>query len=76
MSPTSTADQVTAVLAGELRYDDVGDDAQALVRAAWEADIDRHIAGLDLEATFRAEGRPSWVSSVDGTPITVFADQA
>lgn len=71
---TTTRDEIAAVLAGTLRYDDASDAAQAAVRDAWQARLDELANGFDLEAEFIAEGRTSWVSTFDGQPITVYAD--
>lgn len=70
MNHTSIEDQVSAVLAGTLRYDDADADAQDEVRSAWEADLERRASGLDLVSVFLAEGRTTWVTATaDGTPL-------
>lgn len=50
-------DDIDAVLAGDMRYDDLTEDAdQAAVREVWKQRAVERIANLDLETEFRARG--------------------
>jgi hypothetical protein len=48
---------ITDVLAGDRRYDDLGIEEQAIVRAEWAERIDERRTSLDLAAVFKAGGR-------------------
>lgn len=59
----------TRVLTGAASYDDIAGPAQAIVRAAWDDQIDTAIGDLDLPGRFAAAGR-GWVDADDdGNPI-------
>jgi len=59
-SGTISQRDIALTLAGRRSYDDLDADEQALVRAEWAERLTERRAGLDLAATFGAEGR-SWV---------------
>ena len=48
---------IAEVLTGDRRYDELGVEEQAVVRAEWAERIEERRTGLDLAATFAAEGR-------------------
>ncbi|MCW2543558.1 MAG: hypothetical protein JWM40_1110 [Frankiales bacterium] len=52
----SVAD-IGQVLAGELSYDDLTSEEQALVRATWAERLVDRLSSLNLAADFRQEGR-------------------
>jgi hypothetical protein len=47
---------IERVLAGQASYDEIGDQAQAVVRATWDTRIAERIAALDFEAEFTEAG--------------------
>lgn len=53
---------VAGALTGQVRYDDLADAEQALVRAAWEGAIADAIHGLDYEPGLVAAGE-SWAEA-------------
>ena len=55
---------IERVLAGQASYDELGEPAQAVVRATWDARIAEHIAALDLETEFVAAGE-AWSEGDD-----------
>jgi hypothetical protein len=50
---------IERVLAGQAPYDELGEPAQAVVRATWDARIAERVAALDFETEFSAAGE-SW----------------
>lgn len=56
-SPQFDARSVHQVLAGTMRYDDLGSREQAVVRAEWERGIEEDIRQLDLKQRFDAAGQ-------------------
>lgn len=61
-SPTITHGVITKVLNGQASYDSVLDEAQAVVRVAWDEQISARIAGLDFEGRLQEAGR-SWAEA-------------
>lgn len=61
---------VEAVLAGEVSYDAVNGNVQAVVRERLETRIRELREGLDLEAEFRAQGIPGSRPTRTATPST------
>src|SRR5690349_13964009 len=59
---------IERVLAGDASYDDIGDPAQAVVRATWDQRIAERIAALDLETEFTAAGE-SWSEGDDSGQV-------
>lgn len=57
-SPAVSERHIAAVLAGKASYDELRDEEQALVRAAWDEDIDSTRSTLRLDRRFATEGRP------------------
>lgn len=55
-APSVTHEQIERVLTGRTSYDEVGDHAQAVVRAVWDERIAERIAGLDYAKQFEAAG--------------------
>lgn len=65
-SPAVTHDAIERVLTGRATYDAVDDQAQALVRAAWDEGIAARIAGLDFTEELQASDRPWAEADADG----------
>lgn len=57
------------VLAGARRYDDLTAHEQAAVRAEWAEGVAERREGIDLAATFEAEGRPYATLDDDGNVV-------
>jgi len=71
-APGVSHDAIERVLTGRLPYDEAGEHAQAVVRAAWDEGIAQRIAALDLTDELAAAGRP-WAES-DDEGLTVVRD--
>jgi hypothetical protein len=69
-SPAITHDEIERVLTGRATYDEVNDRAQAVVRAAWDAEISQRIAGLDFTDRLQASGRTWAEADDDGNVVT------
>lgn len=61
-SPMITHGAINNVLTGQALYDGLPDEAQAVVRVAWEEQISAKIAGLDFEDVLQESGR-SWAEA-------------
>ena len=57
-SPSVTQDVIARVLAGQARYDDLADPAQAAVRVAWDNRMETTLSELDFTDELRAAGKP------------------
>lgn len=57
-SPTVSMQDVAAVLGNKNRYDTLGEDEQAIVRASWAERLAALSGSLRLDQDFAAEGRP------------------
>lgn len=67
--PTVSVQAVADVLAGDRDYDLLGTEEQAVVRAAWGERVADRLAGLNLAATFAAEGRSYVELADDGSVV-------
>ena len=68
-SPAISQRDIQRVLAGDGSYDELSEREQAVVRAAWEEDVEERIAALDYEERFTAEGRAWTDVDAEGHPI-------
>ena len=68
-SPAISQRDIQRVLAGDGSYDELSEREQAVVRAAWEEDVEERIASLDYEERFTAEGRAWTDVDAEGRPI-------
>lgn len=68
-APGVTRDAVTRVLTGELAYDDVPVEAQAIVRTHWDAQIAGDLGALDLTAELDATGKPWYTADANGDVV-------
>lgn len=68
-SPAVTHDAIERVLTGRAAYDEVNDQAQAVVRATWDEQITARIAGLDFTERLEASGLPWAEGDEDGDVI-------
>ena len=57
------------MLAGQASYDELDGCAQVAVRRAWDEQLARDIAQLDLTGRLRAAGRPGAVADDDGNVV-------
>lgn len=64
-----TSEAIARVLAGQASYDELGGDAQVLVRRAWDERIAEDIARLNLPERLRAAGRPWAEADADGNVV-------
>jgi len=69
-SPQVKHDQIERVLRGQVSYDDLGDGAQAIVRARWDAQLARDLAEADFTEQLDAAGVPWAEAAPDGTIVT------
>lgn len=67
--PTVSVQAVADVLAGADDYDRLSAEEQAVVRAAWGERVADRLAGLNLAATFAAEGRSYVELADDGSVV-------
>lgn len=74
-SPGTSQRDIKRVLAGEADYDDLGEGAQAIVRAVWDEAMTKRLPRLDLAAEFTKTGRP-WTEADDGGNAVVRGDNA
>lgn len=65
-SPSVSHEAISRVLAGQASYDELGDRAQAVVRASWDEQIAARIDGLDLADRLQDAGRPWPEADADG----------
>ena len=56
-----SAGAINDVLVGRRRYDALGPEDQAVVRAVWAERLDSIAGGINLAERFVAEGRRTWV---------------
>jgi len=68
-SPMITHDAINKVLAGQVSYDVLPDNAQAVVRVAWGEQISARIAGLDFDERLQDVGQPWAEADADGHAI-------
>jgi hypothetical protein len=68
-SSTISPRAITETLAGDGRYDDLGVEEQAIVRAEWAERMSERREGLDLAAVFAAQGRSYVEVDDDGNVI-------
>lgn len=61
-APAVSLREIQRVLAGEAEYDNLGERAQAVVRASWDEQIAERAASLNLAAEFTTVGR-SWTEA-------------
>lgn len=73
-SPMITHDAIRKVLTGEAPYDSLPDEAQAVVRVAWDEQISARIAGLNFEERLQEAGHPWAESDADGNTVIRSAD--
>jgi hypothetical protein len=59
---------IERVLAGQSPYDEIGEPAQAVVRAVWDERMAERIATLDFETEFTAAGE-SWSEGDDSGQV-------
>ena len=65
-----SAGAINDVLVGRRRYDSLGPEDQAVVRAVWAERLDAMAGGINLAQQFVAEGRRTWVDiDQDGSLI-------
>lgn len=57
-SPSVTHHSIEGVLSGNVGYDTLGEQAQAIVRAEWDVRISAKIAGLNFEEQLTKAGKP------------------
>lgn len=69
-SPAVTLDDVDRVLTGRASYDEVGERAQAVVRATWDDEVAARLGGLDLAERLRATGR-AWAEAGDDGDVVL-----
>jgi hypothetical protein len=58
-SPRIAHSAIITVLNGQAPYDSLPDEAQAVVRVAWDEQISARIAGLDFEDHMQDAGLPT-----------------
>ena len=68
-SPAVTHETIARVLAGQARYDELGDRAQAVVRVAWDEQIAARVAELDFTERLQAGRRPWPEADADGNVV-------
>ena len=68
-SPKIAYSAINKVLNGQEPYDGLPDEAQAVVRVAWEEQISARIAGLDFEDRMKDAGLPWAEADADGNTV-------
>lgn len=68
-SPMITHGAIDKVLTGRAPYDALSDEAQAVVRAAWNEQISAKITELDFEERLQESGRPWAEADSDGHTV-------
>jgi hypothetical protein len=68
-SPAVSHEAISRVLAGQASYDELGDRAQAVVRASWDEQVAARIDGLDLTDRLKDAGRPWPEADADGRVV-------
>lgn len=68
-------DAVARVLAGEVSYDDLPGEAQAIVRTGWDRQIAEDVAALNFTDSLRVSGKPFYTADADGNVVTHFTDR-
>lgn len=61
-APAINRRDIDRVLSGDQPYGILSEREQAIIRAQWKQDVERHITDLDFEAEFAARGR-EWVDA-------------
>lgn len=74
-SPGTSQRDIQRALAGEAAYDELGERAQAVVRALWDEEMKGRRARLDLAAEFTQAGR-SWTEADEHGNAVVRGDGA
>jgi hypothetical protein len=69
-SPRTTHEEIEAVLRGQVRYDDLDDGGQAIVRARWDAQLAEDLATADFTEQLDATGIAWAEADADGV-ITI-----
>jgi len=69
-SPSVRHMDVMSVLSGVFSYDDLGTHEQALVRAAWEEELDAASSGVDMAKKFAAAGETWTELDSEGRVVT------
>jgi hypothetical protein len=68
-SPSVTQDAIARVLAGQARYDDLPEPAQAVVRVEWDDRVAATLAELDFTGRLHAAGKPWAEADEDGNLV-------
>lgn len=68
-SPQVKHEQIERVLRGQASYDDLDDEAQAVVRAQWDAQLAKDLAGADFTDELNAAGIPWAEADADGKVV-------
>lgn len=68
-SPQVKHEQIERVLRGQESYDGLDDDAQAIVRARWDAQLAKDLAEADFTEELDAAGLPWAEADADGNIV-------
>ena len=68
-SPMITHSAITKALTGQEPYDSLPDNAQAVVRVAWDRQVSARIAGLDFEGRLQEAGLPWAEADAEGLAV-------
>lgn len=68
-SPQVRHEQIERVLRGQESYDGLDDDAQAIVRARWDAQLAKDLAEADFTEELDAAGIPWAEADADGSIV-------